>query len=146
MLTDGGAKLLEYNVRFGDPETQSILVRLDSDLVDICEAMLNGTLGSTQIKWREGNSACVVLAAEGYPQKPRTGDAIHGLDKTSAIDDVTIFHAGTSLSDDGALVTAGGRVLGVTANGNDLADALRKAYDACGPHLVERDAVSSRHR
>src|SRR5687767_15784969 len=96
MLTDRGAKLLEYNVRFGDPETQAILVRLDSELVDICEAMLDGTMGELKIEWREGNSACVVLAAEGYPKKPRTGDVIHGLSAAGARDGVTIFHAGTA--------------------------------------------------
>ena len=130
MLTDGGAKLLEYNVRFGDPETQSILVRLESDLVDICQAMLDGTLDNTLIKWREGNSACVVLAAEGYPQKPKTGDVIAGIQDAEQTDGVTIFHAGTRLSDDGAIVTAGGRVLGITATGATLDESLRAAYAA----------------
>jgi len=130
MLTHGGAKLLEYNVRFGDPETQAILVRLESDLVGICEAMLDGTLGNTLIKWRDGNSACVVLAAEGYPQKPRIGDVIDGLDDAASIDDVTIFHAGTAVSEEGAFVTSGGRVLGITATGDELAEALTKAYEA----------------
>ena len=129
MLTDGGAKLLEYNVRFGDPETQAILVRLESDLVDVCEAMLDGTLGNTQVKWREGNSACIVLAAEGYPQKPRIGDSIKGLDDAARVRDVTVFHAGTSLSNEGTYATSGGRVVGVTATGDTLADALAKAYE-----------------
>ncbi len=88
-------KLLEYNVRFGDPETQSILVRLQTDLVDICEAMLNGTLGQTQLVWKGGNSATVVLASKGYPEKPQTGDVIQGIEGISG-DDISIFHAGTA--------------------------------------------------
>jgi phosphoribosylamine--glycine ligase len=127
MMTDGGPKVLEYNVRFGDPETQAILVRLESDLLEICRAMLDGKLGTTEIEWREGNSACVVIAAEGYPQSPRIGDVISGLDEAAAIEKVTIFHAGTK-RDDGDFVTAGGRVLGVTATGESLSDALRTAY------------------
>ena len=130
MLTDGGAKLLEYNVRFGDPETQAILVRLETDLVNICEAVLNGTLRDTQIKWRNGNSACVILAAEGYPQSARTGDLIMGLDDAAAIDGSIIFHAGTKLSSEGVFITSGGRVLGVTAVGESLDEALLKAYAA----------------
>jgi phosphoribosylamine--glycine ligase len=129
MMTSGGPKVLEYNVRFGDPETQAILVRLESDLVEICEAMLGGKLAETEIKWREGNSACVVLAAEGYPQAPRTGDVISGLREAAAIENVTIFHAGTKRVD-GDLVTAGGRVLGVTVTGGTLSEALKVAYTA----------------
>jgi phosphoribosylamine--glycine ligase len=123
-------KVLEYNVRFGDPETQAILVRLDSDLVDICEAMLDGTLNATEIRWHGGNSACVVLAAEGYPQKPRKGDVIEGLEEASAVDGVTIFHAGTAANTEHGFQTAGGRVLGVTAVGETLPIALEKAYSA----------------
>ncbi len=124
-------KVLEYNVRFGDPETQSILVRLESDLVDICEAMLDGKLGDVTIRWREGNSACIVLASEGYPQKARTGDIIEGLDAAARIENVTIFHAGTKRSDS-AFRTAGGRVLGVTATGDTLESALDTAYKSAG--------------
>jgi phosphoribosylamine--glycine ligase len=131
MMTDAGPKLLEYNVRFGDPETQSILVRLETDFVDICRAMLDGTLGETEIEWSEGNSACVVLAAEGYPMRPRTGDVIEGIDDAAAIENVTIFHAGTALEKDGVgFVTSGGRVLGVTATGDTLDEALATAYAA----------------
>ena len=145
MMTDGGAKVLEYNVRFGDPETQSIMVRLETDLLEICEAMLasgmsagvgsstvrdgSKRLGDISIDWRPGNSACVVLAAEGYPQKPRTGDEIQGLDLASQISDVKIFHAGTT-GDGTSYRTAGGRVLGVTATGATLDDALATAYRA----------------
>lgn len=124
-------KVLEYNVRFGDPETQAILVRLESDLVDICEAMLDGELNGAEIKWRPGNSACVVLASEGYPQKPRKGDVIKGIDDASSIEGVMVFHAGTALSENSEFFeTAGGRVLGVTATGGSLDQALEKAYSA----------------
>jgi phosphoribosylamine--glycine ligase len=132
MMTAAGPKLLEYNVRFGDPETQAILVRLETDLVDICEAMLNGGLADLEIKWRTGSSACVVLASKGYPSKPQTGDIIKGLDQTRAITGVEIFHAGTARGPDGSLITSGGRVLGVTAIGDDLATALSTAYEAVG--------------
>ncbi len=128
MMTDGGPKLLEYNVRFGDPETQAILVRLDTDLIAICNAILDGTLANMPIGWRPGNSACVVLAAEGYPQDPRKGDAIHGLADVANIDGVTVFHAGTAIDEARGYVTSGGRVLGVTASGSTLDDALATAY------------------
>lgn len=129
MMTDRGPKLLEYNVRFGDPETQSILVRLETDIVDICEAMLAGRLNEIDIRWRPGNSATVVLAAEGYPLDPRKGDVISGLEQADAVPGVTVFHAGTA-SDNGKLVTSGGRVLGVTAVGGSLDGALWLAYAA----------------
>ncbi len=121
-------KLLEYNVRFGDPETQAILVRLETDLVDICESMLSGEV--SHINWREGSSACVVLAAEGYPAKPRSGDIIHGLDEAAQVSHVEVFHAGTAVSRAGEFVTSGGRVLGVTATGDALTSALATAYEA----------------
>ena len=130
MLTAEGPKVLEYNVRFGDPETQAILVRLETDLVDICEAMLGGRLSDLDIHWRPGSSACVVLAAEGYPSKPRNGDVISGLEDAALLPSVKVFHAGTRLGDDGSLLTAGGRVLGVTAVAEDLQAALSTAYDA----------------
>lgn len=130
MMTSGGPKLLEYNVRFGDPETQVILTRLKTDLVDICEAILAGKLAELDVQWQEGNSACVVLAAEGYPQKPRTGDIIHGLDSIDESDSTVIFHAGTAKNENGETVTAGGRVLGVTAVADSLDDALEMAYAA----------------
>ncbi|MFN0140127.1 MAG: phosphoribosylamine--glycine ligase [Pyrinomonadaceae bacterium] len=132
MMTETGPMLLEYNVRFGDPETQAIMVGLETDLVDICEAMLDGSLSTLDIKWRQGSSACVVLASEGYPSKPRIGDVITGLDK---VHEAEVFHAGTkSQSSTTAAVpefiTSGGRVLGVTATGDDLKTALSKAYSA----------------
>jgi len=130
MITANGPKLLEYNVRFGDPETQSVLVRLETDIVEICEAMLEGNLGEIDIKWRRGNSATVVLAAKGYPQSPQKGDVISGLEAVADIDDITVFHAGTSRNITGQVVAAGGRVLGVTAVGPSLSEALASSYKA----------------
>jgi phosphoribosylamine--glycine ligase len=132
MMTENGPRLLEYNVRFGDPETQSILVRLETDLVEICEAMLDGKLGELHVNWREGNSATVVLAAKGYPKSPQKGDAISGLEEAGTIEGVTIFHAGTARGADGETVTAGGRVLGVTAVAASLNEALENSYKAAG--------------
>ena len=132
MMTETGPKLLEYNVRFGDPETQSILVRLETDFVDICHAILAGQLNQIDIKWRGGNSACIILAADGYPYHPRKGDVIHGLDKAGALKDVQVFHSGTAKNDAGNFVTAGGRVLGVTASSESLDQALARAYEAVG--------------
>lgn len=130
MMTADGPKTLEYNARFGDPETQAILVRLKTDIVDICEAVIDGTLGDLDIEWEEGNSACVVLAAENYPAKPVTGDVIGGLEEAGALTDVVVFHAGTGKNANGEFVTSGGRVLGVTALAGDLESALAMAYDA----------------
>lgn len=134
MMTKTGPKLLEYNVRFGDPETQAILVRLESDLLSICDAMLLGgeraSLVFREIKWKPGSSACVVLAAANYPGKPKTGDRIHGLENAESVAGVEIFHAGTAVSVPPIIVTAGGRVVGVTATGDDLKAALETAYRA----------------
>lgn len=130
MMTAGGPKLLEYNVRFGDPETQAILVRLKTDLATILEAMADGRLSEVNVEWKAGSSACVVLAAEGYPVKPRTGDTISGLENAQRLPDINIFHAGTSSLTDDEYFTAGGRVLGVTAAAGDLGAAINKAYEA----------------
>lgn len=130
MMTEAGAKVLEYNVRFGDPETQAILVRLKTDLVDICKAILNQTLDRTEILWQQGNSACIVLASRGYPQKAQTGDIIYGLDLALKHENVEIFHAGTAKNDKGYFISAGGRVLGVTATAENLDGAIARAYQA----------------
>jgi phosphoribosylamine--glycine ligase len=130
MLTAAGPMVLEYNVRFGDPETQAILVRLQSDLLEILWAIPAETLGNVNVDWSPESSACVVLASEGYPGKYETGVPISGLDRVSERDNVQVFHSGTALSDQGQLVTAGGRVLGVTATGQNLADALDSCYEA----------------
>ncbi len=127
MLTEDGPKLLEYNVRFGDPETQSILVRLQTDLVSIFEAIESGTLGSLKVEWSEGASACVVAANKGYPGKYDSGAVIAGLDQ---VEQVQVFHAGTATNEDGQITATGGRVLGVTANGDTLSDALGLCYHA----------------
>lgn len=129
MMTETGAKLLEYNVRFGDPETQVILVQLKTDLVDICEAIISQTLDKIEIEWQKGSSACVILASKNYPNKPQIGDVIDGLNDVT---NVEIFHAGTSKNESGEFITSGGRVLGITAIGNDLPEALNLAYKAVG--------------
>ena len=132
MLTASGPKVLEYNVRFGDPETQAILVRLKTDLVDICEAMLDGSLPDLKIEWDFASTACVVLAAKGYPLAPQMGDIIYGLDAARKKENVVIFHSGTARDSTGEYVTSGGRVLGVTAKGDDLFAAQKNAYNAVG--------------
>lgn len=128
MMTESGAKVLEYNVRFGDPETQVILVQLESDLVEICEAIIAENLDQTEIKWKTGSAACVVLASKAYPAKAETGDVIKGLENDFG--DAVIFHAGTKKNDAGEFITSGGRVLGITAFADDVPDALTKVYEA----------------
>ncbi|HEX8118194.1 MAG TPA: phosphoribosylglycinamide synthetase C domain-containing protein, partial [Pyrinomonadaceae bacterium] len=130
MLTIDGPRVLEYNVRFGDPETQAILVRLRSDLSSIFDAVARGGLGGVGVEWSEDASACVVLAARGYPERPETGARIEGLEEAAAVPGVELFHAGTARAADGSLVTAGGRVLGVTATGTSLDNALARCYDS----------------
>jgi len=129
MLTADGPKLLEYNVRFGDPETQAILIRLKTDLLAVFDAIRNGTLGELELEWEKGSSACVVAANRGYPGKYETGAEIEGL---SEVDEgqVQVFHAGTSLASNGKFAATGGRVLGVTAAAANLADALQYCYQA----------------
>jgi phosphoribosylamine--glycine ligase len=131
MLTEDGPKLLEYNVRFGDPETQAILVRLKSDLLSVFDSISNETLGSLNIAWSEGASACVVAANKGYPGKYERGGVIEGLEQVNR-DAVQVFHAGTSTDADGRITATGGRVLGVTAAAETLSTALNACYDALG--------------
>ncbi|MBC8031260.1 MAG: phosphoribosylamine--glycine ligase [Pyrinomonadaceae bacterium] len=131
MLTAAGPKVLEYNVRFGDPETQAILVRLESDLFGIFQTIVDGTLRSISVEWSRHSSACVVLASGGYPGDYSTGVSIEGLEDIAANDNeprLHVFHAGTSISDGGGFLTAGGRVLGVTATGETLKNALDDCY------------------
>ena len=132
MLTNDGPQVLEYNVRFGDPETQAILVRLKSDLVEIFQTIARGTLRHSSVEWSAEASACVVLASRGYPGKYETEHIIEGLDRAIAHDRVEVFHAGTSRLPNGDWLTAGGRVLGVTATGASLDQALVRCYDAVG--------------
>jgi phosphoribosylamine--glycine ligase len=131
MLTPDGPRVLEYNVRFGDPETQAILVRLKTDLAKIFAAISEGKLGHLSIEWSPDSSACVVLAARGYPAKAETGATIHGLEGIEQRHDVHVFHAATSRAN-GEWLTAGGRVLGVTATGANLEVALSRCYGAVG--------------
>ncbi len=129
MLTDDGPKLLEYNVRFGDPETQAILVRLRTDLVSIFDSMHSGTLRSLGLEWFEGASACVVAANKGYPGKYESGAVIEGLDEFRE-GPVQVFHAGTSRDASGRITATGGRVLGITAADEHLSGALSLCYVA----------------
>lgn len=132
MLTPNGVKVIEYNCRFGDPETQVVLPLLESDLLTIMRATTDGTLTPDMVKFKDGCAACVVLASGGYPQKYETGKAIHGLIAGQLEDDdAIIYHAGTQLAeDDTVLVTSGGRVLGVTAVAESLLAAVEAAYAA----------------
>lgn len=130
MLTGDGPMLLEYNVRFGDPETQAILVRLKTSLLDIFEATRTGRLGAFKVEWSDESSACLVLASGGYPGKYEKGSEIKGLQSLSDEDEVTLFHAGTAKSAGGEFVTAGGRVLGITCSGPTLGEALKRCYSA----------------
>ena len=129
MMTARGPQVLEFNARFGDPETQAILLRLDSDLVDALEACVDGRLAEVELRWSPGASACVVASSAGYPGSYKTGFAITGLDAASRIPGVEVFHSGSAVKD-GQLVTAGGRVLGVTAAAASLEEALGRAYEA----------------
>ena len=130
MLTREGPKLLEYNVRLGDPEAQTLLVRLKSDLLPALIAARDGVLRSFDLRWHDEHALTVVMAAEGYPGEPRTGTVIAGLDAAAGIEGVTIFHAGTKRDAAGRLLAAGGRVLNVTAAGATLAEAQERAYRA----------------
>ena len=126
MKTADGVKVIEYNCRFGDPETQVVLPRLKSDLYDIFDAVIDERLDEATIEWDDGAAVCVVLASGGYPQKYTTGYEIDGLKQAETLG-ATLFHAGTK-SEDGRFYTAGGRVLGVTARGTDLDEAIKNAY------------------
>jgi phosphoribosylamine--glycine ligase len=132
MLTTAGPKVLEFNCRFGDPETQAILMRMKSDLLELLDLATRGKLDQASVAWDERAALCVVMASGGYPEKYRQGLPIHGLPDEAGRDDLAVFHAGTKLVD-GQVVTAGGRVLGVTALGDTLAEARRSAYE-----VVER--------
>ena len=129
MLTPNGPKVIEYNARFGDPEAQVVLPRLKTDLVDICEAIIDERLADIDIQWYEGATACVVMASGGYPLAYKKGIEISGLDENGGVDGAVVYHAGTKLEND-KFLTNGGRVLGVTAKGDTLDDALNKAYTA----------------
>ena len=130
MLTADGPRVLEYNARFGDPETQVVLPRMKNDLVDVFEACIDGTLDQVELEFADNAAVCVVLASDGYPEKYEKGFPISGLEKFAGKTDYFVFHAGSKRTADGRILTNGGRVLGVTATGRDLKEARRKAYEA----------------
>jgi phosphoribosylamine--glycine ligase len=129
MITAGGPRVLEFNVRFGDPETQPILMRLKSDLLEVMLAVCQGKLDDVTLRWDPRPAVCVVMAAGGYPGEYQKGKIITGISEAEKDKDVVVFHAGTAIKDEN-LVTNGGRVLGVTAMGQTIADAKAKAYEA----------------
>lgn len=128
MITGDGPKVLEFNVRFGDPETQAVLPRLKDDLVELIQASIDGKLGSRKLNWDKRPCVSVVMASGGYPGKCEKGKVINGLEETDKMKDVVVFHAGTRLEE--RFVTTGGRVLNVTALGEDIKDAIGRAYEA----------------
>src|ERR1700739_383447 len=142
MMTARGPEILEYNARFGDPETQAILVRLESDLVDALEACIDGRLAEAEMRWSGGASACVVTSSSGYPGSYKTGLPISGLSNAAKVPGVEVFHSGTTRLAN-QLVTSGGRVLGVTAVGDSLEEALTHAYEALSQ--IHFDGMYYRH-
>lgn len=130
MLTPEGPKVLEFNARFGDPETQVVLPRMKNDIVEVFEACVDGTLEDITLEFEDNAAVCVVLASDGYPEKYDKGLPITGLDRFDGKEDYFVFHAGSKFGADGQVLTNGGRVLGVTATGRDLKEAREKAYEA----------------
>ena len=145
MIDKGAIKVLEFNVRFGDPEAQPLLMRLQSDIVDIFEAVIQGTLNKTKISWDERPAVCVVMAEKGYPGTYQKGQVIKGLEKVKGLKDVVAFHAGTALKGKD-VVTNGGRVLGVTALGADIPQAIAQAYRAVEKDSLGNSLLSDRYR
>ena len=131
MIHEGRIRVLEFNVRFGDPECQPLMMRLRTDLIDLIDAVIDGHLDQISIEWDPRPAACVVIAAAGYPGTPTKGDTIHGLEQAAEVEDSFVFHAGTKDGPDGTVETAGGRVLGVTALGDSIGEAVARAYEAC---------------
>jgi len=128
MITADGPKVIEFNARFGDPETQVVLPLLESDLTEVMEACIDGTLANIKVEWKDKAAVCIVMAAEGYPASYRKGDIITGVDK-ACTEDSFVFQAGTS-TQEGSLVTNGGRVLGITAFAPDIVSSVKRAYEA----------------
>ena len=143
MLTKDGPKVLEYNTRFGDPETQVVLPRMKTDLIDVMEACMNGTLDQIDLEFEDNAAVCVILASGGYPEHYEKGKKITGLEKFDEVDDCFCFHAGTKFAEDGSIVTSGGRVLGVTAVADTLIEARARAYEAA--QWVTFDGAYMRH-
>ena len=129
MITPGGPRVLEFNVRFGDPETQAILARLQNDLLEVFMAVCEGRLDGLTLQWDSRPAVCVVMASGGYPGEYQKGKAITGLDQATQIPDVMVFHGGTTMGD-GQVLTHGGRVMGVTALGRTIRQAKERAYQA----------------
>jgi len=148
VLTPKGIKVLEFNVRLGDPETQPLMMRMKDDLLPLLAAGADGDFGVDRFHFKKAAAACVVLAAEGYPGKSVTGEVIEGLEAIDELDGVEVFHAGTSRDAEGSVVTAGGRVLDVCATGVDLRSALHRTYDAAAllrwPHRYMRRDIGRR--
>ncbi len=141
MLTANGPKVLEFNCRFGDPETQPLMMRFQSDLLEVMLAVIDGKLDSTQIRWDPRPALSVVTTSGGYPGKYPTGVPIIGVDRADALRDVKVFHSGTA-TQDGQLVTAGGRVLSITALGANIVEAQKRAYEAV--KLIEFEGMHYR--
>lgn len=141
MIGPDGPKVIEFNSRFGDPEAQVVLPRLRTDLVDVMEACIDGALDRVALEWRDECTMCVVMASGGYPGAYKTGCEISGLERAKELDDVIVFHAGTAARN-GRVVTAGGRVLGVTALGPTFGEAAQRAYEAVG--LIEFEGAQFR--
>ena len=129
MITENGPKVIEFNCRFGDPETQPLLMRLESDLVPILQSCMNKTLADQEIKWSEKAACCVVMASGGYPGSYEKGMEISGLEEANALKETVVFHAGTKL-DGETVLTNGGRVLGITSLGNSIKESIENAYKA----------------
>ncbi|MBN1392622.1 MAG: phosphoribosylamine--glycine ligase [Sedimentisphaerales bacterium] len=142
MVTAGGPRVLEFNVRFGDPETQPIMMRLKSDLLEVCLAVCEHKLDEITLQWDKRPAICVVMVSGGYPGDYQKGKEITGIDKAGELKDVVVFHAGTAMKD-GKLVTAGGRVLGITAAGDTVADAKARVYEGVG--RISFDGAHYRH-
>ncbi len=139
MVRGDDVKVLEFNCRFGDPECQPLLMRMEGDLLPVLLACAEGRLHETALRYSEDAAVCVVMAAGGYPDSYRKGDAIHGIAEADATPGVRVFHAGTAANEAGEVLTAGGRVLGVTARGGDVREAMARAYAACN-HIHWEDA------
>jgi phosphoribosylamine--glycine ligase len=142
MMTQGGPRVLEFNARFGDPETQPILMRLKSDLLDVLLAVCEGRLSDITLQWDPRPAVCVVMASQGYPGRYEKGKVIEGIEQADKLPDVKVFHAGTAINE-GRLITHGGRVLGVTALGKTIAEAKARAYEAVD--RIHFDGASFRH-
>jgi phosphoribosylamine--glycine ligase len=142
-LTSRGTRVIEFNVRFGDPETQAVLARLQTPLGALLLAAAKGELDQAEeLRWSKETAVAVVVASENYPDTPRTGDRIRGLKKVEELEGVHVIHAGTSVDEDGKVISAGGRVLAVVALGSDLVEAREKAYD--GVELVQLEGSQFR--